>query len=244
MPATSLNKSSSGSRISGLKNSITPPTSPPRRMGKPKAPRSPSRAATPARGKLPSATTLLSQTFANCPQNALRAFNKIVRLRKYFAYGILQRQSALGSLSLGDVPRKATSVNKLFIFAVNTGVNADVLYPAILASQSRLVILEYFAVLQARENIHNSVLIDMKLEDMMSFIFLASVAKHIQLGLIDAQHGAIRTKPVQANCGVLEEIGQLSFVAQQRSFHILPFSDVSLDADVYRFPRLAAHRER
>jgi hypothetical protein len=50
-------RSSSGSRISRLKNSITLCTSPRRRMGNPKAPWSPSRAAVSARGKFKSGTT-------------------------------------------------------------------------------------------------------------------------------------------------------------------------------------------
>src|SRR5882724_9159472 len=104
-------------------------------------------------------------------------------------------------------------MNKLSIFEVTTGVNANVLNPTVLATQACFVILKHFAALQSRENVVNNVLIDMKLCEVMSFIFFASVAKHIQLSLIDAQHGAVGTDPVQANRGILEEIGQLSFVA-------------------------------
>src|SRR6476620_7449710 len=57
MVASMLSSSRSGSLISRLKNSITPKTSLPRRMGKPKAACSPSRWAMAARGKFSSGTT-------------------------------------------------------------------------------------------------------------------------------------------------------------------------------------------
>ena len=55
-------RSWSGSRISRLKNSSTPSTMPPSLIGKPKAPWSPSRAATGPRGKFVSRTTSSIQT--------------------------------------------------------------------------------------------------------------------------------------------------------------------------------------
>ena len=77
-------RSSSGVRISRLKNSMTLCTSPRSRIGKPNAPCSPSRAAIVARGKFASRTTSWIQTGCACvhtrPGRPMPRPNVVVRL--------------------------------------------------------------------------------------------------------------------------------------------------------------------
>src|SRR6266480_3227530 len=99
------------------------------------------------------------KTLANSLQDVLRGLNKVMRLRKDFRDGILQRQPVLGSLSLSDISRKATSVNKLAIFAVDAGINTDVLYRTVLATQSGVVTLKHFTGLLTPKNVFDNILI-------------------------------------------------------------------------------------
>src|SRR6266850_4242835 len=135
------------------------------------------------------------KTLANCLQNVFHALNKILRLRKDFRYRILQLQPIRSSSSLRDISGKATSVNKLAIFPIDVGVDSDKLYGTVFATHSGIVLPKLFANIETRENVFKDMPVSKTLGDMASFIFLASVAKHIQLGLIYAKHSAVMPNP-------------------------------------------------
>src|SRR5882672_10139642 len=91
----------------------------------------------------PKSTNLPIETIAGSSQDPLTAFNKIARLSKNLSYRILQRQPAFSPLTIRDVPGKATSVDELSTFPVNTGANAAVLNRTIFAPQARFIILKH-----------------------------------------------------------------------------------------------------
>ena len=62
---------------------------------------------------------------------------------------------------------------------------------------------------QAPQDVGDHVLVDVELGDVVADVLLARVAEQLELGPVDAQDRAVRPDPVQADRGVLEEVGQL-----------------------------------
>jgi hypothetical protein len=52
-----------------------------------------------------------------------------------------------------------------------------------------------------------------EIRDVLADVFVAVVAQHVELGLVDADDYAVRTDPVQADGGSLEEVAQLPLAA-------------------------------
>src|SRR5215212_10068011 len=112
------NNASSGCAVSRLKNSITPTTSVPTRIGKPKPLRSPSREIPTIRGNfrsepdrhtaekvfvavdVPDCAHLPTQRFANRLQNFWRSFQRRARLRQQTSYVIFKREFAIDGIQL------------------------------------------------------------------------------------------------------------------------------------------------
>src|SRR5712691_179063 len=103
----------------------------------------------------PQQSDLPIQVFANCPQDVLRTFNHIIRFSKNSGYGVLQGQALLRPLALSDVEREAAGMNKLTVFAVDAGINANVSNSAVLAEHAGLVIMNCFTALQAGKDVVN-----------------------------------------------------------------------------------------
>ena len=60
--------------------------------------------------------------------------------------------------------------------------------------------------------------IDVELADVVTDVFVALVAQHVQLGLIGPEDRAVRRHPVHGGRGVVEEVGQLRLAAPHGRF--------------------------
>ena len=135
-------------------------------------------------------------------------------------------EQLLSQLAFGDVASEAAAVDKPSLFPVNTRVDEDIFCGAILAAKARFIIAQYFASLQALENILDHAPVGMKLRNVMADALVPGVAKQIEFGLIYAKNHAVRANPVEAHCSVFKEISQIHFAAPQRFFHVLALGNV------------------
>src|SRR4029079_1060182 len=122
-------------------------------------------------------------------------------------------QRALGPLAVGDVAREAARVLEAAVLPMDGRIDEDVARRAVLAEQARFVVDERLAAREASQHVVDRRLVGMELRDVLTDVFVARVAEHVALGLVAADHDAIRTPPVQADGGVLEELAELPLAA-------------------------------
>ena len=120
----------------------------------------------------------------------------------------------------------------------------NVSYRAVLATQARFLIVNHLVVMKSLEDVINHIAIDMKLRNVMADVILARITEHVQLSLVDANDKAVRTNPVQTDCGCLKEISEFRLAPAQGFIRELALGDVALDADItHRLSRSISDRE-
>ena len=117
--------------------------------------------------------------------------------------------SRAGRLMTGDVTGETAGVNELAVLEVRTGIDQDVSDGAILGPQPGRIVVQHFPGEKPPQNIVDDLPVRVKVDDVLTLVFIAVVAHEVELRLIDPQNGAVGADPVQRNRGILEEIGEL-----------------------------------
>ena len=79
--------------------------------------------------------------------------------------------------------------------------------------------------------------VGVKVGDRAAHVFLLRVAQHRQLRIVDAQHPAIRSDPVQGHDSIVEKIGELALASLQ-----IFFRSAAPDAGGFEFPCRRPHQ--
>ena len=132
---------------------------------------------------------------------------------------------------VGDVAREAADVHEASVFPEPIGGDQHVPDRAIARSQPRFPRVHGLAAAEPRQDVGDRVTVDVEIGDVAADVLLAGVAEQVELRLVDTQHGAVGPDPLQAQRGVLEEVGQRALAARQRILRARALGDVQRDAE-------------
>jgi hypothetical protein len=124
----------------------------------------------------------------------------------------------LGPLLLGNVPGEAARVHETTVLPQDAGVDEHMPDRAVAASYPGFAGSYRLAGPQPAQNVLDRVAVHVELCDAMPDVLAGGVTKHGQLRTIRAQDGAVGTGPVQADRGVVEEIGEFLLAAANAGF--------------------------
>src|SRR5262249_42839690 len=138
----------------------------------------------------------------------------------------------LSPLQPGDVAGEAAAVAQTAFLPEDVAVEQDVLDRAVLAPQPRPVVAQRLAGCQAAQDVVDRLPVGVKLGDGVADVLLAGAAKQVELGLVGPQDRPVRRQPVQADGGVLDEVGQLVLAPPDLLLGLDAVVDVHRRADV------------
>ena len=120
-------------------------------------------------------------------------------------------------------------MDKRAVVPQHVGIHEHFFGAAILAANCRFIAVHHFATRQSPEHIVNHIAIDMKLGDLMTDVFIATVPQHPQLGLVRAQNSSVRPHPVMAKHAIFKKITELPFLPPKRILGALPLRNIFTD---------------
>ena len=95
-----------------------------------------------------------------------------------------------------DVTREAPRMNELSFARVHVGADEDVLDRAVLGHEASLVVMEFVAAAEARENIVNGRAVRVELSDVSTDVLRLGVSEQLELGAIGPENRSVRCHAV------------------------------------------------
>ena len=140
---------------------------------------------------------------------------------------LLLAEFLLQPLPLGDVPREAPGVDELPVPPEDVGADEDAANRAVLAAKAGLVGVELLVPREPPEDVRDDRRVGVELGDVPADVLLAAVAEQLQLGPVRPEDRPVRPDPMQADGGVLDEVGQLLLLLPGLLLGELPLGDVA-----------------